>query len=64
MTFVMFSWILTAVAGRRTIYLWGSLVNMILLVALGVANLGSVGVSKAANLAQASLDLVVSLLST
>jgi SP family general alpha glucoside:H+ symporter-like MFS transporter len=35
--FVMLSWILTSYLGRRTIYVWGSLVNVVFLVALGVA---------------------------
>jgi len=58
MIFVMLSWILTTYLGRRTIYLWGSAFNVILLIALGVA--GSVGHSTASNLAQASLGLIVS----
>ncbi|KAF6794643.1 MFS sp general alpha glucoside:H+ symporter [Colletotrichum sojae] len=56
--FVMLSWILTTYLGRRTIYVWGSLINVIFLIALGVA--GSVGDSKAASLAMASLGLIVS----
>lgn len=66
--FVMLSWILTSYFGRRSIYLWGSAVNTILLVALGVA--GSVHVTKgtssatSANLAQASLGLIISVLFT
>lgn len=60
--FVMLSWILTTYFGRRDIYLWGSLVNTVLLVCLGIA--GSVGKSNAANLAQASLGLIVSVLFT
>jgi len=62
MIFVMLSWILTTYLGRRTIYLWGSGINVILLVALGVA--GSVGISNSASLAQASLGLIVSVLFT
>lgn len=58
--FVMLSWILTTYLGRRTIYLWGSAFNTVLLVALGVA--GSVGKSNSASLAQASLGLIVSVL--
>lgn len=58
----MLSWILTTYFGRRSIYLWGSLANTILLIALGVA--GSVAVSTASNLAQASLGLIVSVLFT
>ena len=60
--FVMLSWILTTFYGRRSIYLWGSFVNFVLLIALGIA--GSVGKSTAANLAQASLGLIVSVLFT
>lgn len=60
--FVMLSWILTTYFGRRTIYLWGSGFNVVLLVALGVA--ASVGVSTSASLAQASLGLIVSVLFT
>lgn len=60
--FVMLSWILTSYLGRRTIYVWGSLINVGFLVALGIA--GSVGVSTAASLAQASLGLIVSVLFT
>ncbi|KAK5659449.1 hypothetical protein OQA88_650 [Cercophora sp. LCS_1] len=56
--FVMLSWILTTYLGRRTIYVWGSLINVCFLVALGIA--GSVGKSNAASLAQASLGLIVS----
>ncbi|KIW34427.1 uncharacterized protein PV07_01205 [Cladophialophora immunda] len=58
--FVMLSWILTTYLGRRTIYLWGSAFNCILLIALGIA--ASVGVSNSASLAQASLGLIVSVL--
>jgi SP family general alpha glucoside:H+ symporter-like MFS transporter len=62
MIFVMFSWILTTYFGRRTIYLWGSALNTVLLVCLGIA--ASCGKSNAANLAQASLGLIVSVLFT
>ena len=58
----MLSWILTTYYGRRSIYLWGSAANTILLIALGVA--GSVGGSHNASLAQASLGLIVSVLFT
>ncbi|KAJ8116715.1 hypothetical protein OPT61_g1915 [Boeremia exigua] len=60
--FVMLSWILTSYLGRRTIYVWGSLINVGFLVALGIA--GSVGKSDASSLAQASLGLIVSVLFT
>lgn len=62
MVFVMLSWILTTYLGRRTIYLWGSGFNVVLLIALGVA--GSVPASNASSLAQASLGLVISVLFT
>lgn len=62
MVFVMLSWILTTMFGRRSIYLWGSAVNTVLLIALGIA--GSVGKSNSASLAQASLGLIVSVLFT
>ncbi|TKA70502.1 hypothetical protein B0A55_07275 [Friedmanniomyces simplex] len=62
MIFVMLSWILTSYYGRRSIYLWGSAANCILLFALGIA--ASVGKSNAASLAQASLGLIVSVLFT
>jgi SP family general alpha glucoside:H+ symporter-like MFS transporter len=60
--FVMLSWILTSYLGRRDIYVWGSLINVGFLIALGVA--ASVGPSNAASLAQASLGLIVSVLFT
>ncbi|KFY32222.1 hypothetical protein V493_00392 [Pseudogymnoascus sp. VKM F-4281 (FW-2241)] len=62
MIFVMLSWILTTYFGRRSIYLWGSAGNTILLVALGIA--ASVGTSTASTLAQASLGLIISVLFT
>ncbi|KAK7225069.1 hypothetical protein V2G26_013072 [Clonostachys chloroleuca] len=62
MIFVMLSWILTTYLGRRTIYVWGSGINVMFLIALGIA--GSVGLSKSASLAQASLGLIVSVLFT
>jgi SP family general alpha glucoside:H+ symporter-like MFS transporter len=64
MIFVMLSWILTTYFGRRTIYLWGSGFNVVLLIALGVA--ASIGDPKknAASLAQASLGLIISVLFT
>jgi len=58
MIFVMLSWILTTYFGRRSIYLWGSFANFVLLIALGIA--GSVGKSVASSLAQAALGLIVS----
>jgi len=62
MIFVMLSWILTTYFGRRSIYLWGSAVNCLLLFVLGIA--ASVGASTAASLAQASLGLIISVLFT
>ncbi|KAJ7092798.1 putative maltose porter [Mycena belliarum] len=62
MVFVMLSWGLTTYFGRRTLYLWGTGVNVALLVALGVA--GSVAASTASSLAQASLGLIISVLFT
>ncbi|KAB8211083.1 MFS transporter sugar porter SP family protein [Aspergillus parasiticus SU-1] len=57
---VMLSWILTTYLGRRTIYVYGQLINCGFLVALGIA--ASVGTSIAASNAQASLGLIVSVL--
>lgn len=68
MIFVMLSWVLTTYFGRRSIYLWGSAGNTILLVALGIA--ASIPVTKgtaaatASSLAQAALGLIVSVLFT
>lgn len=62
MIFVMLSWILTTYFGRRSIYLWGSAVNTLLLICLGIA--ASVGKSNAASLAQAALGLIISVLFT
>ncbi len=56
--FVMLSWILTTYLGRRTIYVWGSLINVCFLIALGIA--GSVEKSTSSSLAMASLGLIVS----
>ncbi|KAI0109259.1 general substrate transporter [Nemania sp. FL0031] len=60
--FVMLSWILTTYLGRRTIYLWGSAINVAFLIGLGIA--GSVGSSTAATNAVASLGLIISVLFT
>ncbi|EPS35060.1 hypothetical protein H072_11397 [Dactylellina haptotyla CBS 200.50] len=57
---VMLSWVLTTYLGRRTIYVYGQLINCGFLVVLGIA--ASVGASKAASNAQASLGLIVSVL--
>jgi len=56
----MLSWILTTFYGRRTIYVWGSLINCAFLVALGIG--GSVPQNQTASYAQASLGLIVSVL--
>lgn len=58
----MLSWFLTTYFGRRSIYLWGSAGNTILLIALGVA--ASLGVSQSKSYAQASLGLIISVLFT
>ena len=58
MIFVMLSWILTTYLGRRTIYVWGSLINTIFLIALGIA--GSFSSSNAENNAVAALGLIIS----
>lgn len=60
--FVMLSWILTTYLGRRTIYLYGSAINVVLLIALGIA--GSVGNSNASTNAVAALGLIISVLFT
>jgi SP family general alpha glucoside:H+ symporter-like MFS transporter len=62
MVFVMASWVLTTYFGRRPIYLWGTAFNVVMLFALGIA--ASVGVSNAANNAQASFGLIVSVIFT
>ena len=59
----MLSWILTTYFGRRSIYVWGSAANTILLVALGVAASIRPG-TNSSTLAQASLGLIVSVLFT
>lgn len=64
MIFVMLSWILTTYFGRRSIYLWGSAVNTVLLIALGVAGTINGGKGDGPSLASASLGLIVSVLFT
>ncbi|KAH6665293.1 putative sugar transporter [Plectosphaerella plurivora] len=59
---VMLSWILTTYLGRRTIYVYGSAIAVVFLVAVGVA--GSVGQSDSASIAQATLGLIVSIFFT
>ncbi|PTD06570.1 Alpha-glucosides permease MPH3 [Fusarium culmorum] len=62
--FVMLSWILTSYFGRRSIYLWGSAGNTVLLVALGIAaTVGDVKSVLNSN-TQAALGLIVSVLFT
>src|SRR3569833_3812383 len=58
----MLSRMLTTYLGRRSIYVRGTGINTIFLVALGVA--GSVAASTSSSLAQASLGLIVSVLFT
>jgi SP family general alpha glucoside:H+ symporter-like MFS transporter len=55
---VAFSWVLSSLAGRRKIYLWGTGINIAMLFALGVA--ASVTQSKGASFAQAVLGLLIS----
>lgn len=57
---VMLSWVLTTYLGRRTIYIYGQLINCALLITLGIA--ASFGTSDATSNAQASLGLIVSVL--
>lgn len=60
--FVCLSWGLTTYFGRRPIYIWGTIFNVVMLFALGIA--ASVGTSKAASNAQASFGLIVSVIFT
>ncbi|KAH8682090.1 general substrate transporter [Xylariales sp. PMI_506] len=62
MIFVMLSWILTTYLGRRTIYVWGSLINTVFLIILGIA--GSVSKSIPQQNAVAALGLIISVLFT
>ncbi|KAF9894173.1 hypothetical protein FE257_009146 [Aspergillus nanangensis] len=57
---VILSWVLTTYLGRRTIYVYGQLINCGFLIVLGIA--ASVGGGTAASNAQASLGLIVSVL--
>ncbi|KAK5060119.1 hypothetical protein LTR84_010003 [Exophiala bonariae] len=52
------SWFLTAWFGRRTIYLWGTAVNITLLVLLGIC--ASISQNNATNYAQAVLGIIIS----
>jgi len=58
MIFVMLSWILTTYLGRRTIYVWGTLINTGFLIVLGIA--GSVTANPTSYKAVASLGLIIS----
>jgi len=65
MIFVMLSWILTTYLGRRTIYVWGTLINTGFLICLGIAASVPVGPPHSSDwtsaaLAQASLGLIIS----
>lgn len=60
--FVCLSWGLTTYFGRRPIYIWGTMFNVVMLFALGIA--ASVGKSNAASNAQASFGLIVSVIFT
>lgn len=55
---VALSWVLTAYLGRRTIYLYGTALNVVLLIVLGVA--ATVHQSQSTNYAQACLGIIVS----
>jgi len=52
------SWFLTAWFGRRTIYLWGTAINVALLFILGIV--ASIPTSNATNFAQAILGILIS----
>lgn len=52
------SWFLTAWFGRRTIYLWGTAVNITLLILLGIC--ASISQNSATNYAQAILGILIS----
>ncbi|WWC62290.1 uncharacterized protein I303_104886 [Kwoniella dejecticola CBS 10117] len=62
MVFVMLSWILTTYYGRRPIYIYGTLFNVVMLIALGIA--ASIPESTATRNAQASFGLIVSVIFT
>ncbi|WRT69344.1 uncharacterized protein IL334_006328 [Kwoniella shivajii] len=62
MIFVMLSWILTTYFGRRPIYIYGTLFNVVMLFALGIA--GSLKQTTSAQQAQASFGLIVSVIFT
>jgi SP family general alpha glucoside:H+ symporter-like MFS transporter len=52
------SWFLTAWFGRRTIYLWGTAVNITFLILLGIC--ASIEQTKSTNYAQAVLGILIS----
>ncbi|PYH80993.1 general substrate transporter [Aspergillus uvarum CBS 121591] len=52
------SWVVTAWFGRRTVYLWGTATNIILLFILGIV--ASVEQNDQTNIAQASLGILIS----
>lgn len=54
----IFSWFLTAYAGRRAIYLWGTATNATFLFILGIV--ASITQTKATNYAQACLGVIIS----
>lgn len=60
--FVMLSWILTTYFGRRTIYIWGTGFNVVMLFALGIA--ACCPKSSASSNAQAAFGLIVSVMFT
>ncbi|KAJ5242047.1 uncharacterized protein N7469_000374 [Penicillium citrinum] len=52
------SWFVTAWFGRRTLYLWGTAANIVLLVILGIC--ASIAQNNSTNYAQASLGILIS----
>lgn len=63
MVAVALSWILTTYFGRRTIYLWGTGFNVMILICLGIAAsvpTHTAAAQKSANYAQACFGLIVS----
>ncbi|KAJ7626928.1 maltose porter [Roridomyces roridus] len=64
MLFVMLSWILTTYYGRRSIYLWGTLFNVVMLISLGIAaSIPGDNFVSASN-AQAAFGLIASVMFT
>lgn len=60
--FVMLSWGLTTRFGRRSIYIWGTGFNVVMLIALGIA--ACFPKSTASSNAQAAFGLIVSVMFT